>query len=86
MPLASHAVAWKDSTHVKRLDGNNGLLLAATIDKLFDQYLIAFEPSTGQMLLSRTLAPADRQKMGLALNIRQSLSTKQAAYLARHRE
>jgi hypothetical protein len=84
--VASHAVAWKDSTDAERLDGHNGLLLAATIDKLFDQYLIAFDPSTRQMLLSETLTAADREKMELPLSIRQSLSTKQAGYLARHRE
>ncbi|MEX4003621.1 HNH endonuclease [Paraburkholderia sp. EG285A] len=84
--VASHAVAWKDSTDAERLDGHNGLLLAATIDKLFDRYLIAFDPSTRQMLLSQTLTSSDREKIGLPLSIRRSLSTKQADYLARHRE
>jgi len=39
---ASHIKAWKDCTSTQeRLDSNNGLLLCANHDALFDQYLIS---------------------------------------------
>ncbi|NRA91626.1 MAG: HNH endonuclease [Psychroserpens sp.] len=43
MLIASHIKAWKDceSTN-ERLDGANGILLCAHIDKLFDKHLITF--------------------------------------------
>jgi len=40
--IASHIVAWNVATD-KRLDGENGLLLAPHIDKLFDNHLISFD-------------------------------------------
>lgn len=44
--IASHIIPWRECVgdlEYKRLDGANGLLLSASIDKLFDRYLISFE-------------------------------------------
>lgn len=52
MLVASHIVPWrscKDSR--QRLDGANGLLLCAHIDKLFDQHLLSFEKKNRRFLL-----------------------------------
>jgi hypothetical protein len=41
--IASHIVPWsKCSTNEERLDGANGILLCAHIDKLFDSHLLTF--------------------------------------------
>lgn len=40
---ASHIKPWSESTDSERLDANNGLLLAAHVDTLFDQGLISFD-------------------------------------------
>lgn len=40
--IASHIKPWRDSSNFERLDGNNGLLLAPHIDKLFDKGWITF--------------------------------------------
>ncbi|MCD9480067.1 HNH endonuclease [Photobacterium phosphoreum] len=42
--IASHIRPWRDCENSSdRLDGANGLLLCAHIDKLFDKYLLSFE-------------------------------------------
>jgi hypothetical protein len=43
--VASHAKRWADSTNAERLDPYNGLLLAASFDRLFDCGDIAFSDS-----------------------------------------
>lgn len=40
--VASHIKAWRESTNEERLAPENGLLLAAHIDKVFDRHLLSF--------------------------------------------
>ncbi len=49
--IASHIIPWVESNHIEKLDKNNGLLLSASIDKLFDQYYISFDDN-GFMIIS----------------------------------
>ena len=49
--IASHIVPWVESNNRARLDENNGLLLSASIDKLFDQHYISFDDD-GFMVVS----------------------------------
>jgi hypothetical protein len=39
---ASHIKPWRHSSHHERLDPSNGILLAASLDALFDNYLVTF--------------------------------------------
>jgi hypothetical protein len=49
MLIASHIKAWKFcSNTTERLDGANGIMLCAHIDKLFDNYLVTFREKRGQ--------------------------------------
>lgn len=41
--VASHAKRWCDSSNAERLDPYNGLLLAASVDRLFEVGLISFD-------------------------------------------
>lgn len=54
--ISSHMRAWWDSNDQQRLDPHNGLPLIANLDRLFDEYLITFDPDTGDMLVSDTLS------------------------------
>lgn len=81
---ASHIVAWCDSDDREKLDGNNGLLLRADIDALFDRGLISFA-DTGDMLIADRLGPVDRQSLGVPQPLRRRPSISQRGYLARHR-
>jgi putative restriction endonuclease len=49
--VGSHCKPWRDSSNEERLDGENGLLLAPTIDHLFDRTFIGCENS-GELIVS----------------------------------
>ncbi|MGK8200558.1 HNH endonuclease [Burkholderia cepacia] len=82
--IASHAMAWADSNDEQRLDPANGLPLIANLDRLFDNHLIAFDPGTGNMLVSDLLTPKDRALVGVPAGLRKKPSKRQAVYLRHH--
>ncbi len=83
---ASHIRPWRQSNNRQRLDGNNGLLLAAHIDHLFDGGYISFTDE-GDLIVS-PLCPAE---ILCALGISMTLKVGpfrfgQQAYLDYHRQ
>ncbi|MBW3164598.1 HNH endonuclease [Ferrimonas balearica] len=72
MLIASHIKAWKgcESTE-ERLDGANGILLCAHLDKLFDHHLITFFPKKSHYTLvaSEALDIAQLKDMGVEKGI-----------------
>jgi len=82
---ASHIVPWKLATNEERLDPNNGLLLAANVDALFDRGLITFRPD-GTLVVSQQVSSSERGKLGPLGNLRVRPTPEQAAYLRRHNE
>lgn len=62
--IASHAKAWSACSNSERLDEYNGLLLAASIDKLFDTGLISFT-DTGALLCSSRLNQDELHALGI---------------------
>ncbi len=62
--VASHCKPWRDSSNEERLDGENGLLLTASIDHLFDRGFIGFEDS-GRLIISPVAHKPSLQKMGV---------------------
>ncbi|MCV2437195.1 HNH endonuclease [Paucibacter sp. DJ2R-2] len=84
--VASHAVPWRENKDPETcLDPYNGLLLAASIDKLFDQGLISFDES-GRMLRCTALRGVDLLALGITADARlRAISPKHQPYLAAHR-
>jgi putative restriction endonuclease len=86
--VASHVQPWRDSSNDQRLDGENGLLLTATIDHLFDKGFISFEDS-GQLIVSPVADPKSLKRMGVdsvgRVNVG-AFSQGQRRYLEFHRE
>lgn len=80
---ASHVKPWRSSNNDERLDKNNGLLLSAHIDALFDAGLISFTPE-GELLIANTLAQSDRDALCLGAGLRKKPSPELAAYLKFH--
>jgi len=82
---ASHIKRWADSDDAERLDGDNGLLLRADIDALFEVGLIQFTDD-GRIDLKR-LSKATVRGLGLKRSMRLcgTLNAAQRAYLAQHR-
>lgn len=62
--VASHIKPWKDSDNTERLDGNNGLALTPTYDRLFDQGYISFTDDK-QLLVSSKLEPECMEVLNL---------------------
>lgn len=105
--IASHIKSWsdcmKDGLDNKSeskgrfrdaIDPDNGLLLTANLDKLFDQYLISFIDN-GKILISKALECYDEEQLqkifGVkgdvrTLELRIALTDEQKKFLAYHRE
>lgn len=84
--VASHALAWSKSDNRERLDEYNGLLLSATLDRLFDVGLIAFSDS-GELLLGSSLTDEDLGWCGISLPARlRFVPARCKPYLREHRK
>lgn len=83
---ASHIKPWaKCATDAERLDPDNGLLLAANWDAVFDKGLVTFNPS-GMPLWSPRCTPSIRSLLGLHDGASLALSARSETYMAWHRD
>lgn len=84
---ASHIKPWRNSTDKQRLDVENGILLNATLDALFDSGLISFE-NDGKIIISNSINIEEYIKIGITTNtsLRKAPTTKMQIYLNFHRE
>lgn len=62
--IASHIKPWAISNNEERLSVDNGLLLSATFDRLFDSGLISFKKD-GTMLISNLISKENIEKLHL---------------------
>ena len=87
--IASHIKGWAScETNQERLDGNNGLLLAPNIDKIFDNGFISFEDN-GDILVSSKIDQETLNRLGLKLNTKPTVgpfNKEQKRYLNFHRQ
>lgn len=81
---ASHCKPWRESDNAERLDSNNGLLLVANLDALFDAGLISFD-SSGEMLVADAVASHEKQTLGLSSGLTRTPGRRLEHYLAYHR-
>lgn len=81
---ASHIVGFMDPTTCdeERIDKNNGLLLSANLDALFDRHLITFG-ADGAVRASILLSKAHADELGVG-KLRIALNTERIGYLLRH--
>lgn len=87
MLVASHIKPAAKSNVVEKADSNNGLLLCANHDKLFDRHLITFSALDGKIKISDRLKKDDRHLLGINENIRLKdifLNEKRRNYLKLH--
>lgn len=62
--IASHIKPWAVSNNSERVNSNNGFILSATYDRLFDRGLISFE-NNGRILLSSMITSENAQILKL---------------------
>ena len=83
---ASHIKPWRNSTDEERLDPQNGLPLAGTLDGLFDAGLITFAPD-GTLIASRRFSDEERLLLGIVkARLRRVPEGRTAGYLTYHRQ
>lgn len=70
--IASHIKPWAVCTNEERLSENNGLLLSATYDRLFDSGLISFKEN-GNIIISGTIDDYNREKLYLSNDLKITL-------------
>lgn len=84
MLIASHIKPWSESNDSEKLDVNNGLLLCAHHDTLFDKNLISFD-DTGDIMISSTLTPAEQDALNLRIIPLLAVDNEMKPYLSNHR-
>ena len=82
---ASHIKPWRDCDDDDRLNADNGLLLTANLDALFDVGLIAFH-GDGTLWTSPKLSNPQRDELGLGSGLRVPVQASLERYLQIHRE
>lgn len=82
---ASHIKPWHKSTSKERMDPNNGILLSAHLDALFDRSLITFDDE-GKILISKALQKDKRELRLAGLKLRLRLNKESRTYLKSHRD
>jgi hypothetical protein len=83
---ASHIKPWKASSNEERLDPENGILLTANLDAMFDQHLISFD-DRGRILISHRIDRTQQRLLGIPRKLGPlSLSAREREYLRGHRK
>lgn len=82
---ASHCKPWREATNSERLDSNNGLILSANLDALFDVGLIGFEDD-GAMIVADALTAAERKALAIPASLTRKPNAKLRTYLQFHRD
>ena len=85
MLIASHIKEFSESTKQESLDVNNGLLLCANHDKLFDQHLISFD-NQGMIMISEELKNIDLDKININQSLQIDTNDQIENYMSFHRE
>jgi hypothetical protein len=82
---ASHIKPWSQCDNKDRLEPNNGLLLVANADSLFDSGLISFD-ARGKLIKSKFLAKDELVLLLGSSKFSLSLNQSQQKYMSYHRE
>lgn len=83
--VASHIKPWKACTNSERLDENNGILLSALIDRLFDSGLVTFTKD-GTIHFTTEISPSDQAQCLPEHSTKIQLNANSNRYLTYHRE
>ena len=81
---ASHIKEWSVSSREERIDVNNGLLLCANHDALFDRHQISFNPNSGDICISASIDAAQRESLNLPDTFNLSMSDRMKSYMQEH--
>lgn len=83
---ASHIQSWATSTPEERLDLQNGLLLCANHDVLFDRHMITIDVNTNNLLISSSIPEDQLEELKLINHKTIALSERMKAYMKKHNQ
>lgn len=83
--IGSHIKRWCESEDSEKLDPNNGLLLCALHDALFDSFFISFQDD-GRILISDSINSEEREILGLNEEFKIDISKGMCPFIQWHRE
>ena len=83
--IASHIKPWSVSESNEKLDPDNGLLLCANHDRLFDRGLILFDEA-GKIIISEKLSNEDRLLLNINSDMYIALNENRKKFLEFHRK
>ena len=85
--IASHIKPWAVSTNAERLSTDNGLLLCANYDRLFDSGLITFNDN-GKIIVSRYVDEENKKRLNISgeLTARAEFTVETRRNLEYHRD
>ena len=81
---ASHIKEWSESSREERIDANNGLLLCANHDALFDRHQISFNPETGNICISESIDDEQNASLNMSDSFNLSMSDRMKSYMQIH--
>ena len=81
---ASHIKEWSESSREERIDANNGLLLCANHDALFDRHQISFNPDSGNICISESIDAEQRATLNLSDTFSLAMTDRMKAYMRVH--
>lgn len=81
---ASHIQSWSTSTPSERLDTQNGLLLCANHDALFDRHLITLDVNTNDLLISSSISSDQHDELNLTHTKRINMTDRMKIYMQKH--
>jgi predicted restriction endonuclease len=83
--VASHIKPWNISSEKEKLSLDNGLLLCAMHDKLFDKGFISFDVN-GQIIISDEISRTDYSKLNLDKKMKIAINKNMNDFMKYHRE
>lgn len=85
--VASHIKPWSVSNDIERMDVENGLLLSANIDRLFDCGLLTFN-NNGRLFISSFVGKENEKRLNISNEMTVDLKASSAlcSYLDYHRD
>lgn len=81
---ASHIQSWSTSTPEERLDLQNGLLLCANHDVLFDRHMITIDADTNELRISSSIPEDQLEELKLNAPKTIALGERMKAYMETH--
>lgn len=83
--VASHIKPWSQANDYEKQDENNGLLLCANHDALFDKGYISFDDD-GSIIISSKIDKENYNNLNINCDISIKINKKQSSYIGYHRQ